>query len=72
MRTKKSKAVINIGSAQLQSHAYPSRQEIITKCESGSFNPILKNKGRGATLADMKESNRKFKANYDLAFGKAV
>jgi hypothetical protein len=72
MKRKKSKAVINIGSAQIQSHAYPSRQEIITKCESGSFKPILVNKGRGRTLAGMKEASRKYKDNYDKAFGKAV
>ena len=70
MTTKAKELVDNIKTAQIQSHAYPSRQEIIAKCESGSFHPILKNKGRGGSLGDYKESRRKFRSNWDQAFGR--
>ncbi len=61
-----------VKTAQIQVHNYPSRREIIEKCESGSFHPILTNKGRGRSIGDMKKANAKFKANFKRAFGKSA
>ena len=69
MATKAEKLRSKVSSLHLQAHNYPSRREIIEKCESGSFHPILKNKGRGRSLAAMKESERKYRENYARAFG---
>lgn len=52
MKPKKSKIAEKIQSLHIQSHSYPSRREIITKCESGSFHPILTTKGMGQSIAD--------------------
>ena len=70
MDSKTKKVVSNIKTAHIQNHNYPSRREIIEKCESGSAKPILTNEGRGRTLDEMKQSNRNFRANWDRAFGK--
>ena len=69
---KKTNTIEKVKTAQIQAHNYPSRREIIEKCESGSLHPILTNKGRGRSISDMKEANSKFQANYDLAFGETA
>lgn len=66
----KTNAIEHLKTAHIQAHHYPSRREIIEKCESGSFHPILTNKGRGRNIAEMKATDKAFGEGIERIFGK--
>ena len=65
----KSNIVEKVKTIHTQAHHYPSRREIITKCESGSFHPILTTRGMGETLADQKRTDKAFGQCIERLFG---
>ena len=69
MTTKAKKLRDKIGSLHIQSHSYPSRREIIEKCESGFVRPLLKTKGMGRSHSDNARFKRLYDENFDRIFG---
>ena len=69
MAKKKPTIVEKVKTLHIQSHSYPSRGEIITKCEAGSLHPMLKTKGMGRSYAENAREARVYRENHARIFG---